>query len=83
MAGADGQAPEPPELRRLRRKIDALDRRIVTLLNERADSEPRRERGERVLKNHLHAAAQLSQWLAGECADVGAVEPNRTRGGFN
>jgi chorismate mutase / prephenate dehydratase len=28
--------PETPELRRLRRKIDALDRRIVALLNERA-----------------------------------------------
>lgn len=27
---------EPPELRRLRRRIDALDRRIVALLNERA-----------------------------------------------
>lgn len=29
--------PEPPELRRLRRRIDALDRRIVRLLNDRAD----------------------------------------------
>jgi chorismate mutase/prephenate dehydratase len=28
---------EPPELRRLRRRIDALDRRIVKLLNERAE----------------------------------------------
>jgi len=28
---------ETPELRRLRRRIDALDRRIVTLLNERAE----------------------------------------------
>ena len=28
--------PETPELRRLRRRIDALDRRIVRLLNERA-----------------------------------------------
>ncbi len=28
---------ETPELRRLRRQIDALDRRIVTLLNERAE----------------------------------------------
>ena len=28
---------ETPELRRLRRRIDALDRRIVALLNERAD----------------------------------------------
>ncbi len=28
--------PETPELRRLRRRIDALDRRIVELLNERA-----------------------------------------------
>lgn len=28
---------ETPELRRLRRKIDALDRRIVALLNERAE----------------------------------------------
>ncbi|MEO5917956.1 MAG: chorismate mutase, partial [Candidatus Limnocylindrales bacterium] len=37
MAGADGRASEPPELRRLRRKIDALDRRIVSLLNERVE----------------------------------------------
>jgi chorismate mutase/prephenate dehydratase len=28
---------ETPELRRLRRRIDALDRRIVALLNERAN----------------------------------------------
>ena len=28
---------EPTELRRLRRRIDALDRRIVKLLNERAE----------------------------------------------
>ena len=28
---------ETPEMRRLRKKIDALDRRIVGLLNERAD----------------------------------------------
>ena len=28
---------EPPELRRLRRRIDALDRRIVKLLNDRAE----------------------------------------------
>ena len=30
------KAPETAELRRLRRRIDALDRRIVGLLNERA-----------------------------------------------
>jgi chorismate mutase len=29
--------PESPELRRLRRRIDALDRRIVGLLNERTE----------------------------------------------
>jgi chorismate mutase / prephenate dehydratase len=29
--------PETAELRRLRRRIDALDRRLVTLLNERAE----------------------------------------------
>lgn len=29
-------APESPEVRTLRRRIDALDRRIVRLLNERA-----------------------------------------------
>jgi chorismate mutase/prephenate dehydratase len=35
--GADrGRVAETPELRRLRRRIDALDKRIVTLLNERA-----------------------------------------------
>jgi len=28
---------ETPELRRLRRRIDALDRRLVALLNERAE----------------------------------------------
>ena len=31
-----GREPETPEIRRLRRRIDALDRRIVGLLNERA-----------------------------------------------
>ena len=31
------EAPETPELRRLRRRIDALDRKIVALLNERAE----------------------------------------------
>jgi chorismate mutase/prephenate dehydratase len=31
------RAIETAELRRLRRKIDALDRRLVTLLNERAE----------------------------------------------
>jgi chorismate mutase / prephenate dehydratase len=30
-------AGDPPELRRLRRKIDALDRRLVRLMNERAE----------------------------------------------
>lgn len=30
-------ADDTPEMRRLRRKIDALDRRIVGLLNERAE----------------------------------------------
>ena len=31
------RAYETPELRRLRRRIDALDRRLVALLNERAE----------------------------------------------
>ena len=31
------RAAETPELRRLRRRIDALDRRLVALLNERAN----------------------------------------------
>ena len=31
------RTPESEELRRLRRRIDALDRRIVSLLNERAE----------------------------------------------
>lgn len=34
--GRNGEA-ETPELRRLRKRIDALDRRIVGLLNERAE----------------------------------------------
>jgi chorismate mutase / prephenate dehydratase len=34
---AERPRDETPELRRLRKKIDALDRRIVGLLNERAD----------------------------------------------
>jgi chorismate mutase/prephenate dehydratase len=34
---ADRAADETPELRRLRRRIDALDRKIVALLNERAE----------------------------------------------
>lgn len=33
---AGDRAPETPELRGLRRRIDAVDRRIVALLNERA-----------------------------------------------
>ncbi|CAN5476232.1 hypothetical protein BH20CHL7_BH20CHL7_16390 [soil metagenome] len=33
---ADRRPPETAELRRLRRRIDALDRRIVAMLNERA-----------------------------------------------
>ena len=32
----DRRAPETAELRRLRRRIDALDKRIVAMLNERA-----------------------------------------------
>ena len=35
--GGRGRADESAELRRLRRRIDALDRRIVRLLNDRAD----------------------------------------------
>ncbi|HEY7703035.1 MAG TPA: chorismate mutase [Candidatus Limnocylindrales bacterium] len=35
-AGGAGRPAESAELRRLRRRIDALDRRIVALLNERA-----------------------------------------------
>jgi len=34
---AERRPDETPELRRLRRRIDALDRRIVGLLSERAD----------------------------------------------
>ncbi len=34
---ANRAADETPELRRLRRRIDALDRKIVALLNERAE----------------------------------------------
>ncbi len=34
---ADARRPETAELRRLRRRIDALDRRIVAALNERAE----------------------------------------------
>ena len=33
---ADRRRGETPEIRRLRRRIDALDRRLVRLLNERA-----------------------------------------------
>jgi chorismate mutase / prephenate dehydratase len=35
--GSRARSAEPSELRRLRRRIDALDRRIVRLLNERAE----------------------------------------------
>ena len=34
--GSTNRLPESAELRRLRRRIDVLDRRIVALLNERA-----------------------------------------------
>ena len=33
----DGGPRDTPDLRRLRRRIDAVDRRIVALLNERAE----------------------------------------------
>ena len=36
-ARVEPAAAEPAELRRLRRRIDAVDRRIVRLLNERAE----------------------------------------------
>jgi chorismate mutase/prephenate dehydratase len=35
--GGKGSAEESPELQRLRARIDALDRQIVALLNERAE----------------------------------------------
>jgi chorismate mutase len=37
MSDQTNAAPESAELRRLRRRIDALDRRIVGLLNERTE----------------------------------------------
>ncbi len=37
MADGRRREPETPELRRLRRRIDSLDRRLVALLNERAE----------------------------------------------
>ena len=37
MADRSSRKVETPELRRLRRRIDALDRRIVLLLNERGE----------------------------------------------
>jgi chorismate mutase len=37
MADEPGGRGEPAELRRLRRRIDVLDRRIVRLLNDRAE----------------------------------------------
>lgn len=36
MSAADRRPPDSPELRRLREEIDALDRRLVQLLNDRA-----------------------------------------------
>ncbi len=36
-SGAGARTGEPAELRKLRRRIDVLDRRIVKLLNHRAD----------------------------------------------
>jgi chorismate mutase/prephenate dehydratase len=37
VADRPARVHETPELRRLRRRIDSLDRRIVALLNERAE----------------------------------------------
>jgi chorismate mutase/prephenate dehydratase len=37
MARPEARDGETPELRRLRRRIDALDRRLVALLNERLE----------------------------------------------
>jgi chorismate mutase/prephenate dehydratase len=36
VSAADRRPPDSPELRRLREEIDALDRRLVQLLNDRA-----------------------------------------------
>jgi chorismate mutase/prephenate dehydratase len=37
MAERENRVDESPELRRLRRRIDALDRRIVAIVNERME----------------------------------------------
>ncbi len=37
MARRSARSEETPELRRMRQRIDALDRKIVALLNERAE----------------------------------------------
>lgn len=51
-----GGPDEPVEVRRLRRRIDALDRRIVALLNERAAlgravGQAKREAGRRAVRD--------------------------------
>jgi chorismate mutase / prephenate dehydratase len=57
---ADGSKPSRPpesaELRRLRHRIDALDRRLVALLNERAElareaGRAKREAGRRAIRD--------------------------------
>ena len=50
------------------------------LADDRADRHARVERGERVLEDDLHVAAERVQLLAAECDDVPALEPDLARG---
>ena len=64
-SGADDR-PETAELRRLRRRIDALDRRIVALLNERTRiglraGELKRAAGERDVRDAAREREVLSR----------------------
>jgi hypothetical protein len=47
------------------------------------DSHSGIERPERVLKDDLHVAAQVAEFLATSCKQVAAFEANRTRGGLD
>ncbi len=65
-----GASPSPsPELRRIRRRIDAIDRRIVTLLSERAAlgltaGEAKRAAGRRGIRDPERERAVLAQIAA-------------------
>ena len=79
---AEPTPPETPELRRLRRRIDALDRRLVALLNERAElareaGRAKRAAGRRAIRD---AEREREVLLRVTMANAGPLAPGRPPG---